>query len=108
MARQSAPVPGPETHPDAEIASNSLERDDDGFVSQPVAEKKVAGPFLRGYSDIGTTREVTRRDFASVGIEQETLTFDWLKGYKIPLAGINPEAVDYLVENEYGFSVVDE
>ena len=107
MAKATAPVPGPETH-NAVVANSEPERDQDGFVAQPVANKSVSGPFLRGYSDIGTTREVTRQDFESVGIVQETLVFDWLKGYKIPLEGINPDAVDYLVKNEYGFSVVDE
>ena len=83
--------------------------DSDGFIAQPTAAKHVGkGPFLIGISDIGTERTISRADFASVGIDQDTLTFDWLSEYKLPLAGINPEAVKFLTENEYGFSVSDE
>lgn len=80
----------------------------DGFAEQPVAKSTEKGPFLVGRSDVGTHREITRRDFKSVGIDQETLLFDWRKDFKIPVKNINPEAVKFLTENEYGFSVVDE
>lgn len=80
---------------------------EDGFAEQPVAPKQK-GPFLVGKSDIGTHREITRKDFASVGIQQDTLVFDWTNEFRIPLEGINPAAVSFLVENEYGFSVSDE
>lgn len=81
---------------------------EDGFVQQPVAKNTKKGPFLRGVSDVATQREITTRDFESLGIDQTTLTFDWKDDFKIPLAGINPKAVEHLVENEYGFSIVDE
>lgn len=90
--------------------SNSPEdnRGEDGFIQQPVAQTTQKGPFLVGKSDIGTNRVVSRADFASVGIDQDTLDFSWTNGFKLPLAGINPEAVKFLTENEYGFSVSDE
>lgn len=89
-------------------ASTEPDLDKDGFVAQPVIKRSKNGPFLVGASDIGTQRVISKADFASVGIVQETLTFDWQTGYKLPVAGINPKAVKYLVENEYGFSVSDE
>lgn len=83
--------------------------DQDGFIAQPTASRHPGkGPFLVGISDVGTQRHITRADFASVGIDQETLVFDWLEGFKIPLSRINPDAVTFLTENEYGFSVSDE
>ena len=84
-------------------------RDEDGFISQPVAEpKKEDGPFLVGRSDDATQRRVTEADFASVGIQQSTLVFEWKNGFRLPLKNINPAAVEFLVEKEYGFSVSDE
>lgn len=105
--KAEAPVPGPEK---AEAgAEPATETDNSGFVSQPVAVRSVGeGPFLKGISDIGTHREITKADFEALGIEQDTLTFSWMDGFKLPLEGINPEAVDYLVKNEYGFSIVNE
>lgn len=112
MARGSeTPIPRPEaTGPETPVISEAGQTpvDDQGFVAQPVEKSPGKGPYLRGASDIGTHREITRRDFESLGIDQDTLVFDWKKDYKLPLEGINPEAVKYLTENEYGFSVVDE
>lgn len=110
MATAKAPseLPQQTSEPQSSVA-NEPNRDSDGFVSQPVADgQKAKGPFLVGKSDIGTQRRVTREDFASVGIDQDTLIFDWRDGFKLPIEGINPEAVRYLVNREYGFSVVDE
>ena len=99
-------LPTPAEKPEVNTPHDNV--GDDGFIRQPVAEKTQKGPFLVGKSDIGTNRVVTRADFASVGIDQDTLDFSWLNGFKLPLAGINPEAVDFLTQNEYGFSVSDE
>ena len=84
-------------------------RGEDGFIQQPIAEvRKEEGPFLIGISDDAVERRVTEADFASVGIQQSTLVFEWKKGYRLPLKGINPVAVQFLVDKEYGFSISDE
>lgn len=96
------PVEAPETPEPGAIG-------EDGFIVQPVAHRSVGkGPFLIGKSDIGLERRVTAADFASKGIVQDTLLFDSTNGFRLPLEGINPEAVTFLVDNEYGFSVSDE
>ena len=105
-----APAPSTLPEPTAEPA-NSVpddEFDDEGFIKQQTAQNVEKGPFLVGISEIGTERRITRQDFASVGIEQDTLIFEWKRGYKLPLEGINPAAVEFLCATEYGFSVSDE
>lgn len=109
MARtDTPPIPGPESAPAAPTGLSAPAAADDGFVPQPVAKTHEKGPFLKGVSDIATTRRITEADFSSVGIKQTTLEFDWKNGYKIPLSKVSKEAVEFLTENEYGFSVVDE
>lgn len=110
MATAKAPSELPQQTPEPQSSvANEENRGEDGFLKQPtVGREAVKGPFLVGKSDIGTQRRVTRADFESVGIDQDTLIFDWRDGYKLPVEGINPAAVKYLVNREYGFSVVDE
>ena len=97
-------LPKPEAPANLSVA-NDEDIDEDGFIRQEVFVNDQKGPFLIGRSDIGTSRRVTTAEFASVGIQQETLIFEWKNGYRLSLEGINPAAVDYLVEHEYGFSV---
>jgi hypothetical protein len=107
VAKKEAPVPAPEVVEAGAVVVAAT--GDAGFQPQPVKVKVQAkGKFLVGRSDIGTDREVTTADFASLGIEQQTLNFNYFNQFKLPLEGINPKAVEYLVENEYGFSVVEE
>lgn len=84
------------------------ETDVDGFIAQETKKDHRKGPFLVGRSDIGTVRRVTQQDFQSVGIDCRTLEFKWLEGYKLPLDSIPPAAVEFLLDNEYGFSISDE
>lgn len=104
-APSSLPKPTTDT---ANSVANDDEFDEDGFIKQEVVKHTQNGPFLVGISDVGTARRITRQDFASVGIEQDTLVFEWKNGYRLPLAGINPAAVEFLCATEYGFSVSEE
>ena len=109
MATGKAPAQLPEETTPAPTESNSEPKlDENGFIAQETAKEHRQGPFLVGRSDIGTVRRVTEADFASVGIQCRTLEFNWLEGYRIPLRQIPQEAVDFLVANEYGFSISDE
>lgn len=111
MATAKAPNQLPEeTTPPVSSVANEPNRDEDGFIQQESVgdHHKPKGPFLVGKSDVGTDRVVTREQFKSVGIDQDTLTFSWESEFKLALTGINPEAVQFLVDKEYGFSVVDE
>lgn len=110
MAAASPKDTGPLVESDPTKASTDVEIDADGFIKQEVVDPVPhgRGPYLRGISDVGTQRVVTEADFKSVGINQKTLTFDWTKDFKIPVSEINPEAVEFLVKTEYGFSVVND
>ena len=101
-------VTGPEVAK-AQKVEQKVEIADDGFVQQPVAKSKnEKGPFLRGISDVALIRRVTQQDFAALGIEQGTLEFSWGNDFKIPLSQVSEEAAEWLIANEYGFSIVDE
>lgn len=101
-------VTGPEVAK-VEKVEQTVEIADDGFVQQPVAEKKSEkGPFLRGISDVALIRRVTRQDFEAIGIDQDSLEFSWVNDFKIPLSQVSKEAAEWLVANEYGFSIVEE
>ena len=109
MATSKAPAQLPEESKPAPIQTNSgPELDAEGFIAQETAKEHRQGPFLVGRSDIGTVRRITEAEFASVGIQCRTLEFNWLEGYRIPLRQVPKEAADYLVANEYGFSISDE
>lgn len=109
MATGKAPAQLPEETAPAPIQTDSgPELDENGFIAQETAKEHRQGPFLIGRSDTGTVRRITEAEFASVGIQCRTLEFNWLEGYRIPLRQIPKPAVDFLVANEYGFSISDE
>ena len=100
LPQESAPAPA-QTAPQSDI-------DADGFIAQETVKEHRQGPFLVGRSESGTVRRITEADFASVGIQCRTLEFNWLEGYRIPLRQVPQEAAEFLVANEYGFSISDE
>ena len=109
MATGKAPATLPaETKPAQTESTPTSDYDGDGFVPQETAKDHRQGPFLVGRSESGTVRRITEADFASVGIECRTLEFNWLEGYRIPLRQVPQAAAEFLVANEYGFSISDE